>query len=791
MRKGFITASILAGGLLFSTVACNNSTPAKKHTYTIEITNKAELQAEWLSDDPGRSVNLTITKDGEEQNATKEINAGNLTFSVDNPDVVRISGRTVSPKAAGTAVVTAKYGNKTDSFTATITQADTHGKSKEDPLSVAEAVAKCVETGTTETTIDYFTRGVVINVGSPYSEQYGNITFDIADSEDDTDSFVRCYRVVKAEGSEFDITKIGVGSEILMQGHLVNYNGNTPEYPQGSKILEATEAPEAKVITATVAEALTAAKALAENTTSKDKYEITGYITAVDPTGAKGFYMSDVKGAVEPSKDQFLVYYGNNGTIPADATVNAKVKILDFIKHYKSTSSSNYAYETAGANGPEQYTLLEPGDTPEPPEEGDFMAIVDNPVVGTKYKLGMKLSGRGDASDRFLTGVKDGNFGATSISYDDGVEAELVAAATEGKYNVKLTYSDSSVKYMNGVASTKYTNISFDDEAKTEYEYNADAKTLFFECTGHDPADKDGTYFFGTYGATNVTVNASFTSYITGDKAKDIDVSQFPIHFCTKGEAPAPAELTGISISPESKTVNVYEGAGSATFTVSPEPAEAELGEVVWSFVDTGHSLTIENGVVSVPQDAVEEGGQLTVRIMATCGDFNNVASVVVIREQGGEDTGLALSEAGADFTGCTSSDKAMPAGCTWTYLTNNPQYPDPAFNNGGFKFSYINQGLLSAELLKSDEITVTIKVGALNGKSSTTQPTDPTFTVYGLGADESVLDTETTGVVSATGDVVIKLEASSMKYVKIMFTGFGWNGTKQSNVRVDTITLA
>lgn len=790
MRKGFITASILAGGLLFSTVACNNSTPAKKHTYTIEITNKEELQAEWLSDDLGRSVDLTITKDGVEQNATREINAGNLTFSVDNPDVVRISGRTVSPKAAGTAVVTAKYGDKTDSFTATITQADTHGKSEDDPFTVAEAVAKCVETGTTETSIDYFTKGVVVSIGDPYSEQHKNITFNIADSETGTKQ-VKCYRVIADDKSEdVDLTKIGVGSEVLLGGHLVNYNGNTPEYVAGTKVYEMTEGYQPKTIVATVAEALAAAKALAENSTSKDKYEITGYITAVDASGAKGFYMSDVKGAVEPSKDQFLVYYGT-GTIPADATVNAKVKILDFIKYYKSTSSSNYAYETAGAKGPEAYTLLEPGDTPEPPAEGDFMAIVESPVVGTKYKLGMKFSGRGDASDRFLTGEKDGNFGATSISYADGVEAELVAAATEGKYNVKLTYSNGSVKYMNGVASSKYTNVSFDDEAKTEYEYNADAKTLFFECTGHDPADKDGTYFFGTYGATNVTVNASFISYITGDKAKDIDVSQFPIHFCTKGEAPAPKELTGISISPESKTVNVYEGAGSATFTVSPEPAEAELGEVVWSFVDTGHSLTLENGVVSVPQDAVEEGGQLTVRIMATCGEFNNVASVVVIREQGGEDTGLALSEAGADFTGCTSADKAMPAGCTWTYITNNPQYPDPSFNNGGFKFSFINQGLLSAELLKSDEITVTIKVGALNGKSSTTKPTDPTFTVYGLGADESVLDTETSGVVSATGDVVLKLEASSMKYVKIMFTGFGWNGTKQSNVRVDTITLA
>ena len=256
------------------------------------------------------------------------------------------------------------------------------------------------------------------------------------------------------------------------------------------------------------------------------------------------------------------------------------------------------------------------------------------------------------------------------------------------------------------------------------------------------------------------------------------------------GETPT---LTGISVSPETQTVDVYEAAGTATFTVSPEPVTAPLGTVEWSFVDEHSTLTMENGVVAIPQDAVAEDGKLTVRIMATCGEFNDVATLIVTKDSsgGGEDEGLALADAGADFTSCTSSDKKMPDGCTWTYLTNNPSYPDPAFNTGGFKFSYVNQGLLSAKLVSSSKITVTINVGALNAKSSTDQPTDPTFTVYGLDADEAVLDTEVSGVVSAKGDVTITLEAEAMRYVKIMFTGFGWNGSKQCNIRVDTITLA
>lgn len=261
----------------------------------------------------------------------------------------------------------------------------------------------------------------------------------------------------------------------------------------------------------------------------------------------------------------------------------------------------------------------------------------------------------------------------------------------------------------------------------------------------------------------------------------------------TPGEVPT---WTGIELTPASSEVNLFGMTESATvqLTAKALPAGAELGEVSWSSGAYSETVTVADGLVTIPVDFVAVGGESkTIVVTATAADDDEIvgtANIVVKNEEKGEDEGLALADAGADFTSAKSSDTSMPEDCTWTYITNNPSYPNPSFNNGGFKFSFINQGLESAKLVSSDSIKVTIKVGAINGKSSTEKPTDPTFTVYGLDESEDIVDTKT-AFVTAAGDVVLDLSGTGMKYVKIMFTGFGWNGSKQCNVRVDTITLA
>ena len=85
----------------------------------------------------------------------------------------------------------------------------------------------------------------------------------------------------------------------------------------------------------------------------------------------------------------------------------------------------------------------------------------------------------------------------------------------------------------------------------------------------------------------------------------------------------------------------------------------------------------------------------------------------------------------------------------------------------------------------------MTLNVGALNAKNDTAEPTDPTFTVYGLDASEQVVDTQNSGVVKATGNVVITLNGTDMRYVKIIFSAYAFNGSKQCNVKLSKVTLA
>lgn len=579
MRKGLLTAVVLAGGLVFSTVGCFNNGGKKqdKHEYTVSIDNKEELQAEWLSDGQGRSLSLTITKDGVEQNATKAINDGELTFTVADNEVVRVQGRVVAPVGAGTTTVTAKYGKATDSVEVTITASNPHGKSEDDPLTVAEAIAVCQETGTTATSIDYYIRGIVVNAEA-YSEQYGNITFNIGDTIDST-AVVKVFRAKPIQNPPYDPTKISKGSEVLVKGKLVNYNSNTPELDAGGSILTATAGHQAQTIQATVAEALAAAQALGDNLTSDDKYEITGYITSVVP--GSGFYMSDTKGAVDPSQDQFLVYYGST-TIPEDATVNAKVKVLDKIKHYVSTSTAGkYAYETA-STGPEEYECLEPGDAPAQTIEATVTEAL-----------------------------------AAIAELADG-------ATTTDKYKV-TGYVISPEAY-----STQFNNITFMMGDTADAAANAQLKAFRVSTTAEIGAR--------ILAGAQLSVEGYLQKYVKNETVTPELVSGGEVTIISEPVAP---KLTDITVSPLNKTVDVLEGQQTVQYSVNPVPSNAEVGEVEWSVEPADAGVTIDaNGLATISVDAVEEDGREVFTIHASTTvdeqELSNIATLTVTKDTSG-----------------------------------------------------------------------------------------------------------------------------------------------------------
>lgn len=90
-------------------------------------------------------------------------------------------------------------------------------------ITIAEAIAICEQTGTTQTTEKYYIRATVSEI---WNETYGNMNIT------DETGTIKIYGSYSADGStRFDAMeeKPVVGDEILLYGPLVNYKGNTPE----------------------------------------------------------------------------------------------------------------------------------------------------------------------------------------------------------------------------------------------------------------------------------------------------------------------------------------------------------------------------------------------------------------------------------------------------------------------------------------------------------------------------------------------------------------------------------
>ena len=107
-------------------------------------------------------------------------------------------------------------------------------------LSCEEAVALCLETGTTATTEEYTIRGYVTEITTEYSERYNDISFYMADTKDGG-QVLFTYRIKPMFETD---CAVKVGDFVEAVGPLVNYNGNSPEvYPGVYTIVNEPEIP--------------------------------------------------------------------------------------------------------------------------------------------------------------------------------------------------------------------------------------------------------------------------------------------------------------------------------------------------------------------------------------------------------------------------------------------------------------------------------------------------------------------------------------------------------------------
>lgn len=129
-----------------------------------------------------------------------------------------------------------------------------------------------------------------------------------------------------------------------------------------------------------------------------------------------------------------------------------------------------------------------------------------------------------------------------------------------------------------------------------------------------------------------------------------------------------------------------------------------------------------------------------------------------------------------------------------WTYVSNDPvNYPNPGFYTTagalGLKLNFENMGLISPDFTAVPTVFVKLNVNALNQNTKTGANTN-FFTITGLNASGNVVATAyLTSVVK--GDNEVSISGTDVVKVKILMTGYPYDGAKYCNVNLASVTIS
>ena len=217
-----------------------------------------------------------------------------------------------------------------------------HGESVDDPFTAAEAVAKCIEIGSTAGETIYYAHGYISSI-KEVSPSYGNATFNISDDGSD-EGALTVYRSKWLENAPFTSEdQISVGDEVIICGKLVNFTRDnvtfTPEFSGSVYIVSHKKAgPGSRLrpFTADEANAFIMDK-LEVGEVTEEEYYIAGEIVNVakesDYFNAKygnaSFYIADDD---DPANEKFYVfrtlYFGNRKWVEGDTQIQVGDQVV-------------------------------------------------------------------------------------------------------------------------------------------------------------------------------------------------------------------------------------------------------------------------------------------------------------------------------------------------------------------------------------------------------------------------------------------------------------------------------
>ena len=323
-------------------------------------------------------------------------------------------------------------------------------------ITCAEALAICEATGETSTTESYTIRGYVTEIKSVYSEQYGNISFWMADTPDGG-KVLQAYRVKPVNAADINVA---VGDYVEVVGTLVNYMGNTPEVNQGGTYTIVTagsgETPETPDVPTpegviTCAEALAICEATGETSTT-ESYTIRGYVTEIktvysEQYGNISFWMADT-----PDGGKVLQAYRVKPVNAADINV----AVGDFVEVVGTLV--NYMGNTPEVNQGGTYTIVTPGsgETPENPETPE---TPETPEGGIVFDADVDM---GNASTDFNTA---GAYEVTKSGVTLNVSSGIIGTYNnENHYRIYKSQTITLTSTVGNITSVSFTCTANDAE---------------------------------------------------------------------------------------------------------------------------------------------------------------------------------------------------------------------------------------------------------------------------------------------------------------------------------------
>ena len=343
----------------FSLGACNVNGQSNKSNegdssqvaseYGVAISNKAALQEEWYAG-TNRDLDITLTPAA---NPLAELGK-NLTVESSDSEVVQVVGLGLSALKAGSATITVKYHDATDTLAVTILDSSAKAKygvahegTAEDPFTNEDALA-VAKSEKYEDEV-YYVKGIISSFyNAPGSRTDGMVAYFLTPAQEGGEKF-EIYKCFKEDGGKLTDDDIWVGGEAVAYGAFTKYND---QYETSSAVFVSCEGnkPQARqTLEKSFAETLAAGVALDDGADSYDYYKFQGYVTK---KSGNNYFLTATKGeALVPGKSDAahgekdivgtnsIELYGAGSVTELAAILldGAKVEVTMVVKNYHGT----------------------------------------------------------------------------------------------------------------------------------------------------------------------------------------------------------------------------------------------------------------------------------------------------------------------------------------------------------------------------------------------------------------------------------------------------------------------